>query len=169
MIEIIRGPLVLSLYPNSNGVGYALFEGECQPVDWGIKTARSQKHETILRHASYLIQLFRPDMLLLPSRRAFIEGSRRLQTVSDEIATLANRFAVPVRTYSRDEIKRCFAKYGAKTKDDIARVIAHLMPELEQHLPPVRMLWMSEDYRMGIFDAVASAASFYSQHKTEPL
>ncbi len=50
-----------------------------------------------------------------------------------------------------------------KSKDAIARTIAQLMPEFEQHLPPVRKIWMSEDYRMGIFDAVAIAMAQWNK------
>jgi hypothetical protein len=42
------------------------------------------------------------------------------------------------------------------TKHDVAKVLAQKFPEeLGDRLPPKRKPWMSEDYRMDIFGAVA--------------
>jgi len=54
-----------------------------------------------------------------------------------------------------------FLPCGAKSKDAIARVIVEQLPEFGQHLPPRRKKWMSEDYRMGLFDAVALAMIYF--------
>ena len=46
-------------------------------------------------------------------------------------------------------------------KREIAQSIAREFPELEPRLPPVRRIWMSEDARMNIFDAVALGMTFF--------
>jgi len=47
------------------------------------------------------------------------------------------------------------------TKDGVAEIIAKQFPdELGSRLPPQRRPWTSEDYRMGIFDAMALALAF---------
>lgn len=57
--------------------------------------------------------------------------------------------------YSRGQIRRAFAAQGATTKEQIAAALASQFPELARRLPPKRKVWMSEDHRMAIFDAVA--------------
>ena len=157
-------PIVLAVYPNVSGLCYAAFEGKLLPIDWGIKTARSAaKRATLMRHAEWLVRLFTPSTLILPSRNAVMGGSRRLQKLATDIEVLATRSQASVHWYSRSEIRECFSCYGAQSKEAIAGAIARLLPDFEQHLPPVRRLWMSEDYRMGLFDAVALAVTHYQR------
>ena len=60
--------------------------------------------------------------------------------------------------FSRAEVRTGF---GLATKRQIAEAIAREFPELEPRLPPVRKIWMSEDRRMSIFDAVSLAITFF--------
>jgi hypothetical protein len=166
MIDVIPDAVVLSLYPNVNGLGYAVFESHLSPVDWGIKTARKRKHDTLMRHAAWLMRMFTPNVILLPVRATVMQGSRRLQKVATDIENLAAGHGAAVHWYSRTDMKAAFAQYGAQSKDAIAGVITRLLPEFEQHVPPLRKIWMSEDYRMGLFDAVALAMTFYRDRGT---
>jgi len=43
----------------------------------------------------------------------------------------------------------------------LALVIAQHIPAFERYLPPPRKPWMSEDARMGLFDAAALALTFF--------
>ena len=159
--------IVLSLYPNSVGLCYVAFEEHLRPIDWGIKTARQRKHATLINHAKELIDLFAPTTVILPVRNVGQFGSARLRRVADEISTLARSRSIGVLWISRSEITSHFANCGVKSKDAIARTIAQLMPEFGQHLPPVRKIWMSEDYRMGLFDAVALAMLSFGDLRLE--
>jgi hypothetical protein len=47
------------------------------------------------------------------------------------------------------------------TKHRIAEMIAKHIPALNLYVPPARKSWMSEDARMGIFDAAALAWMFF--------
>jgi hypothetical protein len=52
--------------------------------------------------------------------------------------------------------RRVFFADGRGTKHALAEILSERFPEeLGSRLPPKRRAWMSEDYRMGIFDAVA--------------
>ncbi len=46
-------------------------------------------------------------------------------------------------------------------KDRMARTVAEHLPALAVSVPPIRKLWMSEDQRMAIFDAVSFALTYY--------
>jgi hypothetical protein len=47
------------------------------------------------------------------------------------------------------------------TKHRLAETIARRIPGLQLYVPPVRKPWMSEDARMGIFDAAALASVYF--------
>jgi hypothetical protein len=47
------------------------------------------------------------------------------------------------------------------TKNEIAEAIARRVPALHLYVPPARKPWMSEDARMGIFDAAALAFMYF--------
>jgi len=48
------------------------------------------------------------------------------------------------------------------TAEAIAMAIAKRFPELAPRLPRFRKPWMSEDYRMSIFDAVGLGLAFFT-------
>jgi hypothetical protein len=66
-----------------------------------------------------------------------------------------------VRSFSRVKVKLVFSESGAQTKQEIAVAIAKRFPELAPRLPRFRKPWMSEDYRMSIFDAVGFGLTFF--------
>src|SRR5437773_8813365 len=81
---------------------------------------------------------------------------------------LTSQSKVRVKSVSRAELKQAFAESGAGTKYEIAMAIANRFPELAPRLPRFRKPWMSEDYRMSIFDAVGfglACFKFESQKK----
>jgi len=69
---------------------------------------------------------------------------------------------VKFKSFSRPEVKDGFAESGATTKQEIAVGITKRFPKLRPRLPRFRKPWMSEDYRMSIFDAVGLALTFSS-------
>jgi hypothetical protein len=66
-----------------------------------------------------------------------------------------------VRGVSRSAVQKAFSEWGGRTKQQIAMTIANQLPQLASRLPPLRQPWMSEDYRMSIFDAVALGLTYF--------
>lgn len=159
--------LMLAVYPNINGLCYVVFEGNLSSIDWGIKTARMLKDIILERESQRLMETFRPAAIVLPMRRVVSVGAGRLQQVVGSIGMAAKQRGIAVHMYSRADIQRHFDLFGARSKDEIARVIAHVLPEFSQHLPPPRKVWMSEDYRMGLFDAIALAMVHFAELPVE--
>ena len=54
-------------------------------------------------------------------------------------------------------IEQC---HNSIPKDAIAEAIVKHVPAFARYLPPVRKPWMSEDKKMGLFDAAALALTF---------
>jgi hypothetical protein len=152
-----RYDLALSVSLTIRGFAYILFEGPRTPVDWGIHDARGpKKNANCLIKIAALIQRYRPDLLVVENvGHASSHRSARVRSLSKDLCGFANDYGLHTAQVSRADVRDAFAPMGAQTKDEIAEVIAGELPVLVRYLPPARKPWMSEDARMGLFDAAA--------------
>lgn len=152
-----RYDLVLSVSLTIRGFAFILFEGLRTPVDWGIHDARGpKKNATCLSGIATHTHRYHPDLLVLESvEHHSSHRSARVRSLSRDIGEFAVEYGLPVERVSRQEIRDAFTPLGAQTKDEIAEIIAEELPVLVRYLPPARKPWMSEDARMGLFDAAA--------------
>ncbi len=154
-------PRILAIDPSTRGFGFVVLEGATNLIDWGVKATRKDKNERGLIKVGALLRLYRPDVIV--AERHSGKGSRRCHRVAQLIAAmeaLAKRDGVRFCRFSRGDIRKVFASFNATTKHEIAHAIARQLPELAPHLPRYRKPWMSEDYRMAIFDAASLALTF---------
>ena len=154
-----RPKLVLAIYFQTSGFAFVLLEHWFSPVDWGAPEVRGpDRAMRCLKRIDSLLALHGPDVLVLQdtstrgTRRA-----RRIQALNRQALQLAKRRGVPVRTYSRAEVREYFEEFGATTKQRIAETIGRYIPALSLYVPPPRKPWKSADARMGIFDGAALA------------
>jgi hypothetical protein len=163
MILRRRYDLVLAIYPQSRGFAFTLFESWLSPVDWGIHEARgAQKNARSLSRINSLLELHMPDVVVLQDMSN--PGKRRvprIQELNRRIAELAHLRGIIVHKYSRVRALDHFTERGAATKQKIAETIAKQVPAFSLYVPPGRKPWMSEDPRMGIFDAAALAWMYF--------
>jgi hypothetical protein len=167
----VRAPysFILAMYPNSRGVGFVVFEGTQSLIDWGLRVTR-HKHEQYryLSAIGDLFVLYQPAMILLENMAAAgARRSERIRNLNAKIAERALALHMPVRFYSRDQVREAFAPFRAVTKEAIADVIGKQIPELARLVPPPRKPWNSEHARMGVFDAAALALTFLATPKVE--
>lgn len=154
---------VLAIAPAHRGFGYAIMEGREMLVDWGVKEVRD-KRACYEDKISELINLYQPDTIV--TEDALNEVSRRCDRVRGLmriIANLAFQKKIELCRVSKEDVKKFSAKLGATTKHQMAEKIAHQFPELVHRIPSKRMPWMSEDSRMGIFEAVTLAVFSFSR------
>lgn len=157
-----RPPRVLSFCPSTRGFGYAVFEGPGEIIDWGVNAIPNKLAGKRLLRMRALIEWYAPDVLVVENCAG--QGSRRGAQVRRQTRKLVDagrRQHIRVRSYSRAMVRQCFARFDAKGKDAIARVIAGEFPELEPRLPPPRRPWMSESLGMSMFDAAALALTHF--------
>ena len=112
-----------------------------------------------------LIEHFEPHSIILEEAGT---GSRRSGRLRLLLATIHNRAVwAGIRTCDipSTRIKAAFRALGASTKYEIAQAIAKQLPELAPRLPRFRKPWMTEDYRMAIFDAAALALTYFHSRK----
>jgi Holliday junction resolvasome RuvABC endonuclease subunit len=151
---------VLALDPTSRGFGYAVLESPTTPVDWGGKVTRGDKQAASLSKVSELIRHYRPEVIVLEDFRR----SRRCQRVKDllsGVCELAAKEGLRTRCFTTSYVKRVFQTFGARTKHEISQAVAQQLPELAPQVPRYRKPWMSEDYQMAMFDAVALALTYF--------
>jgi hypothetical protein len=165
MIFRRRYDLVFAIYLQSRGFAFVLFEGWLAPVDWGVYDARGAgKNARCLDRIESLFDLHTPDVLVLQNMS---EGGthrvHRIRVLNRRAAELAHERDIVVRTYSRAQVVGHFEEQGATTKHEIAEAIAKHIPALNLYVPPARRTWMSEDGRMGVFDAAGLAFVFFQR------
>jgi hypothetical protein len=163
MVAPRKYPLVLSIYPNSRGLAFVVFEGPFAPIDWGTMAARGRfKNRACLRRISALFGEFQPTSLVL--QNTFTGGTprtRRIRELNEAISVLAETQGIVLSAFTRNDVRQQFSYLDAPTKHQIAVEIAKHVPAFERLLPPIRRPWMSEDNRMGVFDAAALLFTFY--------
>lgn len=154
--------LILALYPNTRGIGYACFDmKEKKVVDTGTVTVTRLWNEKTIGRVMEYIEFCRPHLVIL--RDAAPGGSSsetRAQKLIDEIARQSALMGINAHRYSRKQVKDVFEIFGARTKHEIVSQIVEWFPEMSARAPRIRKIWMSEDYGMAVFDAVSLAMTY---------
>jgi hypothetical protein len=165
MTDRKREMLTLAVYLNSRGCSFVLFEGTLSPHDWGIFECRGAKKDaSCLRKMTELLDRYDVDALII--QHTGPDGTRRalrVSTLNTGLETAAREHGVPIFKYSRADVYLTFASAGFTNKQSLAEVIAEHIPAFEGYVPPPRKPWMSEDARMGLFDAAALALVFFER------
>ena len=158
-----RQNLILAIHLQTRGFAYVLFDESRFPIDWGVYDARgADKNGRSLIRINSSLELHTPDVLVLQDMSEHgTRRARRIRELNRRAAELADQRGVRVKTYSRAQVIEYFAELGAVTKHKIAEAIAKHIPALDYYVPPARKPWMSENARMGIFDAAALAWMFF--------
>ena len=122
MTSLLHPRLITAIYLNSRGFGFALFEGPIAPLDWGTVEIRGkEKREKLLARVDAVFARYRPDVVVLPdtSERG-THRPHRIRRLNDTIAVRAESYGVPVRFFTRNDVRRRFAYLQMVSKDAIA-------------------------------------------------
>lgn len=161
--------LVLGLHPFSRGFSWAVFEGPIAPHDWGIVQIKEDRQVRCLARMAKILERHEPVVVILeqfdqrPARRG-----KRVKLFCNAILHLCATKGIDYRVYSRAVVRTCFVSVGARTRYEIAKVIALHIDALRSHLPPKRRPWQSEDCRQSLFDAAALAMTHYAVSGNSP-
>jgi Holliday junction resolvasome RuvABC endonuclease subunit len=153
---------VLAVDPSTRGFGFAIIEGPNRLIDWGVKETKTDKKRRALKLVEDFIDRYEPNVIVVEDYEA--KGSRRCQRIQgliNDISKFAAKKNVKVRKFSRLKVTQTFSGSGASNKHEIATAIAKQFPDLAPRLPRFRKPWMSEDYRISIFDAVGFGITFF--------
>ena len=153
---------VLAIDPSFRGFGFAVVEGPERLIDWGVKNMKQDKNTSCLTKIDKLIEHYQPEMIVIED--AIGKNSRRrlrVRQLIQQVVLLARRKKIKHRSFSRSTIQKTFSQGDVPTKHQIATIITKQFPELSRHLPRFRKAWMTEDWRMSIFNAMALAITFF--------
>src|SRR5436190_4891610 len=152
---------VLAVAPSSRGFGFVVLEDNKMLVDWGVKSVRGDKNTASLVKVKELIRDYAPTLVVLEDMRGKdCRRSPRVQTLAQKIIQWAASHKLKTRLVSQKAVRSALSLEPVATKHEVATRLAERLPqELSSRLPPKRKPWMSEDYRMNIFDAVALAVA----------
>ncbi len=151
---------VIAIDPTSRGFGFAVLESPTNLVYWAIKSVREKDEASILEKVSALIKYYRPEVLVIEDH---IKSRRcpRIQNLLTGLGNLASNEGLTCRRFPATRVKKVFRTFHAHTKQEIAQEVAKQLPDLAHHLPPPRKPWMTENYQMPVFDAVALALTYF--------
>lgn len=164
-----RHGLTLSIYLNTRGFAFVVFEGHLSPFDWGIREIRGpRKCNGCLLRITQIVDRYAPDVLVVQDTSAHgTQRARWITTLNAAIAALAKDRDILVFAYSRDQVRCAFERHELPNKHSLAELIAKHIPAFERYVPPPRKPWMSEDRRMGLFDAAALGLVFFQSIKQD--
>ena len=147
-----------------------LFEGPLTPFDWGQKDCRpKQKNACTLAKVEHLVARYHPAVLVLETLPRGARQTPRLRALYLALRHLAASEDIAIIEYSRGAIRSSFSPLGARTKYEIAQVIARQIPAFHHRLPRLRSkCWMSLDLRQSLFDAAALGLTYYMGLSSTP-
>lgn len=157
--------VVLALYPNSRGLGFACVELPKKLMDSGIFNSQPLNNRKILRQVERYLDYYKPHLVVVRDADVLSIKGRRIKRLLKEIESLAVQRNLMVHRYSRQQVQYAFQQFGAQTKYEISKQIVEWFPELTKRAPRLRKPWLPEDYSMGIFDCLALIAA-HGYHET---
>lgn len=161
---------ILAIDPAGRGFGFAVLEGPGSLIDWGVRGAKARSHVQAIGHLEELVDCYGPDVIVTQRiDDPEVHRGFRAQAFLREALKVSAAYKIPVRTIASRELVRAFSDLGYPTKHKIATRIGELFPELAPRVPPFRKPWMSEDYRMAIFDAVAFGLAYFRRGRPRPV
>jgi hypothetical protein len=108
-----------------------------------------------------LLDRWRPSLIV--TQKSPKPATLRLKKIGAGLAVEAQRFGIPVRRVPEAAIWAAFGDGRRTTKFRIAQMLVERISFLAQTLPPLRKIYESQDYRLGMFAAVALALAFIAQ------
>lgn len=158
---------ILALEIRPRVTGFAVFEAPARLLDWGRRKHKGRQG-TLSRIASKrisaLMELHQPSIIIARTRHVTSSrGRNKIAAILRIVRREGKKRSVMVQTIRADSVRDFFASHQCTSKHQRATLIARWFPELSWKLPPTRKMWKSEDHRMVIFDAVATALTFMNR------
>lgn len=173
--DLPHGNAALAIFPSTQGFGWMLFDGPLSPVAWGVSTVAAdtkgseQKNARCLKRAEALVRIYRPHTLVLEAfEKEKTRRAPRIQRLCRSLISLAAVNGIGVRIITRDEIHASFVSAPARTRYDVAKIVASYLKEIRHRLPDKRKVYNAEDPRMALFAAAALLIVHYANPE-EPL
>jgi hypothetical protein len=154
----------LDLHPRHFGYAVVEVNGTPELFDWGVSRTEGRVKDSAARRIRRLIKMWQPSFIVLEDlapQRA--RRARRVRWLISLIKKEACRGRISSCIVDRKWVSQALDSGERLTKDQQASILAQRFPVLQWKLPAPRGPGASEDYRMGIFDAVALALGYVAK------
>jgi len=153
---------LLSLYPNGQGCGFAVFENQQHLYDIGILRPVTFDQKKILRSVTELIDIYQPKSIVLRgSSTKHTSMSKRVQSMLRKLQRIANKQDIPVSAISAVQVGAAFACFGASNQHDRTQKLREWFPEVRYRKPLERKKYTSKDPRQYAYDALAQGVTYH--------
>jgi hypothetical protein len=154
--------VVMAIYPNAVGFGYAIMENAITPIDCGIKPVKPISNMQIMEKIQKLMERHSVTLVIIQNLSGkHSHKKKRVIELIHGIEIFCVTKGVPIAKYTRGQIKMVFEDFKAKTKYEIAKKITVAIPQYKYMLPRKRKAWHAESYSQGMFDAVSLAITHF--------
>ncbi|WP_313111604.1 hypothetical protein [Aequorivita sediminis] len=153
---------VLAVYPKAKGYAYVLMEGPTQVLEQKMVSISPVDNTKILKEITDLLKTHTPQALILEDTNGKFsrKGGRGKQLIRS-LCLSAKYLGISVYSYAREDIRFVFEIWRAKTKYEIAEVIAKNIKGFEMLLYPKPKYPGSQKYLTALFDAVSLGITHY--------
>jgi D-alanyl-D-alanine carboxypeptidase len=158
---------ILAIVLRSRRFGFAVFEWPNRLLDWGMvfyPLNDGAQRRAVTKRVESLLTLFTPSIVVVGRTRLLnVRNGSGVRPILRSIRHEALSRAIPVHIMTRVEVREVFHALHAKSKHEIASMLAQMFPELFCKLPPERKIWESEHPIMTMFDAVALGFTYWQR------
>lgn len=125
---------VLAIYPCTRGFSYVVMEDPLTLVEYNLVSPKKFDREKLVNEIKRVINTHNPVTVVLENCDSkYCRKGKRTKNVINVINEWSTKKGVPVKQYSRDDVRKVFEKWYARTKYEIALVITRNIPELRQY------------------------------------
>jgi hypothetical protein len=154
--------VVLAIYPNFRGFGYALMETALNLIDAKVVPIRPVSNRKNLKRVKKLFDYYKPQVVIVEDYKGIgSRKSKRIQHLIRSITRYATASNLRIEAYSRANIRVVFSNFNARTKHEIAKVISDNIPIMKTKLMEERKADETDKYTAGAFDAVSLAITHF--------
>lgn len=146
-------------------LGFVELDAQQRLLDWGLVFYQRRSPEQ-LRSAKRKLEdlLARMDPSFVVLVLSGLTGNKEVpavRSIARSLRTASTSRSIQIVSLHRSVIRAAFAPFKARSKHQIAVALIQAFPEIGWKLPPARKIWVKEDSRMAIFDALAGAVAYH--------
>jgi len=154
--------IILSIYPNSIGFGYAVMNNALSVLNSKVVQIKPVSNILVMKRVREIINYYEPKIVVIEDYMGIgSRKSKRIQKMIDKISRYAHTKHLKTYSYARSHIRYVFSSFNAHTKYEIACVIAENVKNMEHKLMKPRKTSESEKYMAGAFDAVSLGVTHF--------
>jgi hypothetical protein len=153
---------IFAIYPNANGYGFVFMKDARTLIDYGSVRINPISNRATLSRVQKTLIFLKPSILIMQDPKGkHSRTGKRVKNLIKRIVRIAKDQKLPIKLFTRDQVRHVFEQFGAKTKYEISQILLTEFTELASKAPKKRKLWTSEDRYMAIFDALSLATTWF--------